>query len=446
MTSVSFLTADLPAGFIDLPSPTQIALIRLATEFYSSLQSDLRTSWEASLSADEATKAEQLREEGRKLGAAEMVAQLSDRLGAAEASAFRIATLEAANKQLQEAAEAEVTRRVTERLDGFRKDYEIQKLSEIGELRAAAASGAVHEENAKHLATTVSLLEEKLETREKQLAELTASATKSSHAIGKKGEREVYDMLVNGVCQVFQYATVMNMSSETHAADFHLTIQGKDGSPIKILIDAKKYTRPVGSSEIKKLHADIDGDDEARAGIMISLNSPIHTARMFMIKYTEKGRPVLYLTLQDIDADRQQDVLCWAVYTLQSIAGKRDLEERLRVIEELDGFMSGLDKSVREIDVIIRQHNKLISSMRDMKASLIRKIENFREARGGVDDEGVSNHDEIEHVEETTDVVSDITCDAILKSTGKVCGRKALVPGGRCGVHTSRKLASKEED
>lgn len=440
MASVSFPTADLPTVFVDLPTPTQIALIGLATEFYSSLQTDLRTSWEASLSADEATKAEQLREEGRKLGAAEMVAQFSDRLGAAETSAVRIATLEAANKQLQEAAEAEVTRRVTERLEGFRKDYEIQKLSEIGELRATVAQLTVHEGTVKHLATTVSLLEEKLEAREQQLAELTAAATKSSHAIGKKGEREVYDMLVNGVCQVFQYATVVNMSGESHAADFHLTVQGKDGAPIKILIDSKKYTRPVGSSEIKKLHSDVDGDDEARGGIMISLKSPIHTARMFMVKYTEKGRPVLYLTLQDVEEERHQDVLCWAVYVLQSIAGKRDMEERLRVIEELDGFLSGLDKSVKEIDTIIRQHNKLIISMRDMKASLIRKIDNFREARGGEDD-GVSVHDEIVHVNETDEAV----CEAIMKSTGKMCGRKVTSTGGRCGVHSARKSAGKDD-
>ena len=440
MANVSYPAADLPATFIELPPSTQIALIRLATEFYTSLHSDLRTAWETSLTADEATKADQFREEGRKLGSAEMLAQFSDRLGSVQVMSIRIATLEETNKQLQEAAETEVTRRVTERLDGFRKDFEIQKLNEMGELREKVATLTAREEMMGTMATTVSLLEEKLESRENQLAELTAASTKSSHAIGKKGEREVYDMLVNGVCQVFQYATVLNMSGETHAADFHLTIQGKDGTPIKILIDSKKYTRPVGSSEIKKLHSDVDGDDEARAGMMISLNSPIHTARMFMVKYTDKGRPVLYLTLQDIEESRHQDVLCWAVYVLQSIAGKRDMEDRLRVIEELDGFLSGLDTSVKEIDVIIRQQNKLISSMRDMKVSLLRKIANFREARGG-DGESIPEHDGIEHVDDSDEAV----CDAIMKSTGKVCGRKVLIAGGRCGVHSARKSAAKEE-
>jgi hypothetical protein len=227
------------------------------------------------------------------------------------------------------------------------------------------------------------------------------------------------------------------MSGVTHSADFHLTIRGEDGIPIKILIDSKKYARPVGSSEIKKLHSDIDADDDARAGMMISLNSPIQTARMFMIKYTDKGRPVLYLTLEDVEVERQNDVLCWAVYVLQSIAGKRDIDDRLHMIEELDLFLGGLDKSVKEIDMVIRQQNKAISAMRDMKASLIRKIESFREARGEENGDG----DAIEHVEDDEDEGG---CEAILKTTGKKCGRKVVGGGVKCGVHTARKAAAAE--
>jgi hypothetical protein len=269
-----------------------------------------------------------------------------------------------------------------------------------------------------------------------ELAEKTP--TKSSHAIGKKGESEVYDMLLNGVCQVFQYSSVCNMSGVTHSADFHLTIRGEDGAPIKILIDSKKYARPVGSSEIKKLHSDIDADDDARAGMMISLNSPIQTARMFMIKYTDKGRPVLYLTLEDVEVEKQKDVLCWGVYVLQSIAGKRDIDDRLHMIEELDLFLGGLDKSVKEIDVVIRQQNKAISAMRDMKAALIRKIESFREARmDGGGEQGVG--DAIEHLDGDDEETG---CEAILKTTGKKCGRKVSGGGVRCGVHSVRKAAA----
>jgi hypothetical protein len=428
MTTIQIPVSDLPPPFVDLPRPTQLALIHLATEFYTGLHTELRSNWEAALSADDTKKAEILREEGRKAGAAEMLTQLRDRLGAADAATVRIATLEEANKQLQEAAEAEATRRLTERIDGLRKDFELQKMTELADLREKLATLSARDVMMEHLTMNVSLLTEKLEVREAQLAELTAATTKSSHAIGKAGEREVYDMLVNGVCQVFQYSTVVNMSSEVHSADFHLTIRGEDGSPIKILIDSKKYKHAVGSKEIRKLHSDIDADDDANAGIMISLDSPIQTTRMFMIKYTDKKRPVLYLTMKDIECTRRQDILCWAVYALQSIAVKRDIDDRLRMIEDIDVFLGGLDKSISEIDSIIRQQNTVISAMRDMKSSLISKIEKFKEKHMDV-----APLDAIEHIDE------EALCNVILKSTGKACGKKVVNNSGKCRKHAPRK-------
>lgn len=421
MTSVSFLAADLPAGFIDLPSSTQIALIRLATEFYSSLQTDLRTSWEASLSADEATKTEQLREEGRKLGAAEMVAQLSDRLGAAETSVVRIATLEAANKQLQEAAEAEVTRRVTERLEGFRKDFEIQKLGEMGELRETVAKLTVHEGTVKHLATTVSLLEEKLETRENQLAELTAASTKSSHAIGKAGEATVWEMIETVVLPEFMYSEAKNMSGVSHAADFHLSVMMPSGRHIKILIDSKKYKRPVNTDEINKLIADVDGDDEAHAGMMVSLVSPICKIKQFQIKTTDKGKPILYLSFMDIPQEQQATILCWGVHALMSAvnetqeASSIDVERTEELLDEICG-------SLKEVDGMVKTHQKMIETLRTMKLGILSKISNFR---GGDEDQISHEYGE--------------GCITIMKSTGVRCGKPVFGDGIKCRHHTSRK-------
>ena len=416
--TVSFPAADLPATFVDLPAPTQIALIRLATEFYSSLQTDLRTSWEASLSADEATKAEQLREEGRKLGAAEMVAQLSDRLGAAETSVVRIATLEAANKQLQEAAEAEVTRRVTERLEGFRKDYEIQKLSEIGELRATVAQLTVHEGTVKHLATTVSLLEEKLEAREQQLAELTAAATKSSHAIGKAGEATVWEMIETVVLPEFMYSEAKNMSGVSHAADFHLSVMMPSGRYIKILIDSKKYKRPVNTDEINKLIADVDGDDEAHAGMMVSLVSPICKTKQFQIKATDKRKPILYLSFQDIPQEQHAKILCWGVHAVMSAVN--ETQEAVSVdIERTEELLNEICGSLKEVDGMVKTHQKMIESLRAMKVGILSKISGFR------------GEDVIVH--ETGD-----GCISVLKATGMPCGKPVVEGELKCRHHMKR--------
>lgn len=426
MPNVSFPTADLPTTFIDLPPSTQIALIRLATDFYTSLHGDLRGAWEASLTADETTKAEQFREEGRKLGAADMLTQLRERLGATETMAIRLATIEEANRQLQEAAEVEVTRRVADRLEGFRKDFEIQKLNEIGELRATVAQLTVYEGTVKHIATTVSLLEEKLEGREKLLADLTTAATKSSHAIGKAGEATVWEMIETTVLSEFMYSEAKNMSGVSHAADFHLSVMMPSGRHIKILIDSKKYKRPVNSDEINKLIADVDGDDEAHAGMMISLVSPICKMKQFQIKTSDKGKPILYLTFQDIPYEQQSNILCWGVHALMSAVN--ETQEAVSVdIERTEELLDEICSSLKEVDGMVKMHQKMIESLRAMKIGILSKITDFR---GG--DEDLISHECGEG------------CITIMKSTGVRCGKPVFGDGIKCRHHMSRKTKGGE--
>jgi hypothetical protein len=418
MASVSFLAADLPTAFIDLPHPTQISLIRLVTDFYASLHGDLRAAWETGLTADEATRAEQHREEGRKLGAAEMLTQLRERLGAAETMAVRLATVEEANRQLQEAGEGEVTRRVTERLDGFRKDYEIQKLSEIGELRETVAKLTAREEMMGAMTTTVSLLEEKLESREKLLAELTAAATKSSHAIGKAGEATVWEMIETVVLPEFMYSEAKNMSGVSHAADFHLSVMMPSGRHIKILIDSKKYKRPVNTDEINKLIADVDGDDEAHAGMLVSLVSPICKTKQFQIKATDKGKPILYLTFQDIPQEQHSKILCWGVHALMSAVN--ETQEAVSVdVERTEELLDEICSSLKEVDGMVKMHQKMIESLRAMKAGILSKISNFR-GEDVISNEGGGG------------------CISILKATGVPCGKPVADGELKCRHHMKR--------
>jgi hypothetical protein len=431
--------ADLHEAYRSATAAEAIAMANLGAICWSAFKDGLYDHWNTELAADEATKAVKYRDQGRTEGRHQMLDSLKARLAEVDTLESELSIARTSIEQLQTAVAKEASRQAEAIVDSVRTEMEIAHVKEMAALQAQVATIEVKQKLLEHMeARNEELRGQNVELAERckalteELAEKTP--TKSSHAIGKKGESEVYDMLLNGVCQVFQYSSVCNMSGVTHSADFHLTIRGEDGAPIKILIDSKKYARPVGSSEIKKLHSDIDADDDARAGMMISLNSPIQTARMFMIKYTDKGRPVLYLTLEDVEAERQKDVLCWAVYVLQSIAGKRDIDDRLHMIEELDLFLGGLDKSVKEIDMVIRQQNKAISAMRDMKAALIRKIESFREARG--EDRG---GDTIEHLDGDEDEGG---CEAILKTTGKKCGRRVMGESLRCGVHTARKAAA----
>jgi hypothetical protein len=416
MTYIQIPVSELPASFVDLPRPTQIALIGLATNFYTGLQDELRAAWDAALSVDEAQKADTLREEGRKLGAAEMLAQLRERLGAGEAAAVRVATLEAA-------AEAEVERQVLVRIDTLRKDFELQKMTEMAELREKLASLSARESLIDHLTANVSLLTEKLEHREKQLEELVATKTKSSHAIGKAGEKEVYDMLMNGVLPEFSYAEVKNMTGVSHAADFHLKVMMSSGNRIKILIDSKKYKRAVNSDEINKLIEDVDGDPDAHAGLMISLVSPICTMKQFQIKATDKGKPILYLSFVDIATDQQAAILCWGIRALMA-AVHEPCEEVSNDIKRIEELLNDICMELKDVDNMVKTHQKMIETLRSMKNAILNKIGDFHSKP-----------------EEEGDVISHITegCITVVKATGLRCGKPVLGDGVKCRHHTSRK-------
>ena len=47
------LTANIPEAFLLLTPTIQTALIRLAMDFYTNLQADIRADWEAAMSADD---------------------------------------------------------------------------------------------------------------------------------------------------------------------------------------------------------------------------------------------------------------------------------------------------------------------------------------------------------------------------------------------------------
>ena len=59
-----------------------------------------------------------------------------------------------------------------------------------------------------------------------------------------------------------KYSEVKEMAHISHAADFHLWVVASDLSRVKILIDSKKYKRPIQTIEIDKLNSDVDADEE----------------------------------------------------------------------------------------------------------------------------------------------------------------------------------------
>ena len=400
---------DLHPLFASVTAEEARLIANLGATVYESAGSELRRAWAAELSAEEGAKADVWRREGRLTAMEEIKGQLAD----ATETTVRLAAAEGTVAALRSSMDEEVTRRVGEALEGFRKDYELSALKEVAALREQLAVAKMREE-------LLVLMQEKVEVLQAQVAEQTAS--KSSHVIGKQGEATVWEMLEGCVVPEFPYAEARNMSGVSHAADFHLWVMRPDGKRMKVLLDAKKYKRPVNTEEINKLNADVDGDDEAHCGILISLTSPVCGMKQFQMRVSDKGKPVLYLSFMDLEKEYQTQLLCWGVRALMTTVREVGVERSLEA-EQVDELLTEICGSLKEVDSMIRTHAKMIETLRSMKGSVLQKIANFKQ--------GVS-------AEEGEVIAPDEGCVAIVKATGDRCGRK-VVEGDRCGNHRVRK-------
>lgn len=400
---MSLALADLHEIYAAVDPAEARLIANLGAEVYVAVRDRLRAAWE---SAEEGAKADVWRAEGR-MAAME---EVRGRIAAGEEATVRAAVAEGTLSALRAAMEGEVTRRVEAVVTGVRKDCELAALKETAALREQVAVANMREE-------LLVVLQEKVAALE------AATVTKSSHVIGKQGEATVWEMLETVVVPEFPYAEARNMAGVSHAADFHLSVMRPDGRRMKVLIDAKKYKRPVNSDEIAKLNADVDNDAEADGGIMVSLTSPISTTKQFQMKTTEKGKPVLYLSFVDLDAEYHGRLLCWGVRALMTAV--REDGAQSRDMEEVDVLLGEIVTAVKELDGMIKTHARMIDSLRSVKNTVLQKITDFKEGVSASDDEEV-----VEHVQSG--------CIAVFRATGVRCGKPVYDGGVKCKTHTRR--------
>jgi len=434
LKTIQFRATDLPTEFCQLPAADQLLLIRAATNLYTHMKDELFDAWNAT---DEAERAERWRDEGRREVGSEKRA-LAAALSAAEATA----------EALRVTIDRKVEERVHDRIGTLRAEYEMGHMREMLVLREKLATLEGKEKFVEMIVADNVMIQGRVRELERELEKFRTAATKSSHAIGKAGEAEVYDMLVNTVCPMFQFATVKDMSHVSHAADFHLTVMGEDGSKIKILVDSKKYNKPVTSAEIQKLHTDVDADDEARAGLLVSLQTHIQTAKSFQIRRTEKNRPVMYLTFQHTGEAYRGEILCWAVRVLQSIAIEKNISDQQHMIDKIELFLNSFNKEIKDMDMNIKALMKNVDAFKKVRNDIVHKITKFR-ANDDTSENGsvldIVYEDEsnvIEHISSESVVTPDVkcevlTCSAIRQDGGK-CRSKRAINSELCKYHGKR--------
>jgi len=403
--------ADLDPVYRSVSHEEAIAIANLGAQIYMATKDKLLDIWAEQQSAGEGEKAEAWRQEGGKA----MLESLKSRLAAGEAAANRVSVLQAA-------VETEVERRVSDVLVTKQSEYQLAKIKEISVLREQIALLEGKETFVQMVTEAHAAMREKITSLEAQLMQQLTTNTKSSYAIGKAGEATVYELLNTHVVPTLPYASVKDMTAINHAADFHLSVMLESGVKAKLLIDSKKYKRRVNTAEIDKLYADVDANDEAHGGVMISLESHIFTMKQFQIARSPKQKPVVFLSFCDTNEDIRKDMITWAVRILIDILSQNSSDDKEMMIANLDGFLTGLDDSVMELDGSLKSLNKSIEALKTMRDGLIRKLVNFRA--------GKPMETEIQ-----TALLEG--CSHITR-TGTKCGRKLINGTTFCKTHVKK--------
>ena len=393
-----------------------IAIANLGAQTYMAAKEGLFTVWNAAQSAEEGGKADVWRREGGQA----MMESLKARLAAGDAAAARAAALQAS-------VDAEIERRLGEVLETYRKDYEIAKMGEVHALEKQLAEAKGKDHAFQKLEEAHVAMKYTIDALQKDIAKYKeATSTKSSYALGKMGEIELSDMLSKHVLPQFQYAEMKDMTAVKHMGDFHLWIIGPNMKHVKLLVDSKKYSSPVQQVEIEKLYSDVDGDETIEAGLMVSLDTAISTKAQFQITKTKKNKPCMFLSFEKLDDGIRQEVLCWAIRGLVSIASVQERGKRDAMVEEMELFMKDLNTSMADLDVCIKSAKGVYDMLRDAKERMVTRIQTCR-VNCGLE----STKDVIAHAEVSADArckgnkANGERCKSLRKTDGDFCARHA---------------------
>ena len=420
--TMSLRLADLHPIYRQVSPQEAILIANLSADLYVTTKDLHYDSWAASQTAEEGAKAETWRREGREA----VLDSVKSRLASIETLQTELAIARASIEKLRSSTEEAAVKRAEALLATQRSEYEIEKMKEIAVLKEQIAAASLSGQMVTLLKENNETLKEKVAALEAIREELLLQKTKSSHSIGKIGEAMVLDLLSDITKVHFPYSTVKDMTAVVHAADFHVWIMRPSGKRIKMLVDSKKYSKAVNSAEIAKLNKDIDADEEARCGLLISLDSSICATDQFEIKPTAKGKPVLFLTLQDMNYERRREMIVWAIQTLMVLVGEEDPAQKNRMLDQIDDFLHGINASLKDIDGVIKMQQKAIEGLRQVRGDIIDKMREFS---------GEDSLDTIEHVGPALE--GGDPCGVVLKATGSPCGKPSVEGSAKCRKHTS---------
>lgn len=395
-----------------------VMIANLGAQCYKAAKEQLYSSWAAATQDD--TEREEL---WRKEGAASMFEKLKDQLAAGDAAQARVATLQAS-------LEVELTRRVEEALSVRLKEVELAKREEMLELKGRLAELQGSSKMFAMLEEAHSALKSELEQlREENCTLKEATAVKSSHLLGKIGEATVYEMLTAYVAPMMSDAEVYDKTKVKHAGDFHVHVMGKHGKMVRIMVDVKKYKRPIDNAEIHKLYSDLDECD-VDVGLMLSLESGICTKSQFQLTRTKGNKLCMFLSFEKVDDSIRKEILSWAIRALVGIVSTQDQSSQETMVTEIQQFLVDMMRLVDKLESGVKSLRGVYDVLRDIKDDMLTRISSYKTTCG------LEVIDTIVETAATNTSKAGTQCKA-LNRNGTVCRSRHVAGGVYCPRHES---------
>ena len=193
-----------------------------------------------------------------------------------------------------------------------------------------------------------------------QLQELKKN--KTAFTLGKEGEAEIHSLL----SQIHEW-DFDEVHQEPGKADFRVTSKEKK----VFILDAKNYSRAVPKAEREKIARDVDNDTSVLGGILVSLNSKVHTKEHCEIELTPMKKPICYLILEGMSD--QAKCVCIASmlrFMLQYVASN-DHREKDDLVDKIQQAFLRLREIKSETE---NQRNKAKDLYDSLKVS-VEKVE-----------------------------------------------------------------------
>jgi hypothetical protein len=193
-----------------------------------------------------------------------------------------------------------------------------------------------------------------------QLQELKKN--KTAFTLGKEGEAEINSLL----SQIHEW-DFEEVHQEPGKADFRAINKQKQ----VFILDAKNYSRAVPKAEREKIVRDVDNDTSVSGGILVSLNSKVHTKEHCEIELTPMKKPICYLVLEGM-SDQAKCVCIGSMlrFMLQYVASN-DQREKDDLVDKIQQAFLRLREFKSETE---NQRNKAKDLYDSLKVS-VEKIE-----------------------------------------------------------------------